>query len=228
MIDIEKHRNDPIFHALEVLNQEMVKNDYPPIELNVVGGFALMLYGHRNPSEYTDIDFVGVKLTKELKSLSEDVGKQTGMVKDLECSTGPLHFEPAYSMEKIAINIIDERDLLKLKLIAIDTALVEIENNVDFTRGKDLKDIGILLKSLGMTVNQAINENRDYIIDDNTGMVVQTFIDNNYDMKKSLEQIQEKLQYNEYLMLKDKFESPGKSLLDDRGVSGMLDDLFSR
>ena len=176
MIDIEKHRNDPIFHALEVLNQEMVKNDYPPIELNVVGGFALMLYGHRNPSEYTDIDFVGVKLTKELKSLSEDVGKQTGMVKDwlnnemmlsgttiedLECSTGPLHFEPAYSMEKIAINIIDERDLLKLKLIAIDTALVEIENNVDFTRGKDLKDIGILLKSLGMTVNQAINENRD-------------------------------------------------------------------
>lgn len=249
MIDFEQHKNDPIFHALIELDKALIENDMPPITLNVVGGFALMLHEDRNPSEYTDIDFVGCQLSNDVKKIADVIGQQTGMVKgwlnndlmlsgttleDLEFTTGPLHFESAYQMNKIQINVLDENDLLRLKLIAIDTAMVELENHTDFTRAKDLKDIQVLLDKLKLTPEQAIDQNMDYLINENTEPLIQAFIDNRGDIAKTLQNLTDKIEYDEYLKLKKKFEpgEPGDSgnanLLDERGISGMLDDLFNR
>lgn len=241
MINFEQHKNDPIFKALGELNNELKDKNMPPITLNVVGGFALMIHEDRNPSEYTDIDFVGYQLSKEIKEIADEVGERTGMVKgwlnndlmlsgttleELEFSTGPLHFEPAHTMDKITINVLDEKDLLRLKLIAIDTAMVELENHTDFTRAKDLRDIQVLLEKLNMSPKQAIEENYEYIINENTETIVQAFVNSHGDIAKTLQDLTEKIEKDEYLRLKAKFE-PGQSLLDERGVSGMLDDLFN-
>ena len=253
MIDFESHKNDPLFHALKELDKKMVEHNCAPITLNVVGGFALMVHEDRLPSEYTDIDFAGPALSMEVKRLSVEVAQQMGQMEeykteegkggiaddwlnndlllrgatleDLEYSTGKLHFEPAYELDKIKINVLDERDLLRMKLIALDTSLVELESNMDFTRAKDLRDIQVLVEKLEMTVEDAIEENADYIINENTQAAVELFIENKGDIEKTVAGLKEHMEYGEYMRLKEKYE-PGRSLLDERGVSGMLDDLF--
>lgn len=243
MIRFEEHKNDPIFYALLKLDDAMSEHNCAPITLNVVGGFALMIHEDRTASEYTDIDFVGLQLPRQVKQLADEVGQQTGMVKDwlnndmmlagatledLEFSTGPLNFIPAYQLDNICINVLDEPDLLRLKLIAIDTAMVELENHTDFTRFKDLRDIAALLNKLDLTPAQAIHNNQEYLINENTQTLIQAYLDNHGDVVKTLQQIQDKLDYAQYQQLKTKFEPAEHSLLDDRGISGMLDDLFSR
>ncbi len=240
MIDFDSHKNDPIFHALYELDDAMVKENCKPITLNVVGGFALMLHEDRRPDEYTDIDFVGFELSKKVQELAKEVGQKTGMVKDwlnndlmlsgitleeLEFSTGPLHFDPAYQLEKITINVLDERDLLRLKLIAVDTAMVELENHTDFTRAKDLKDIDALLKKLNLTPAQAIREDSMYLINENTQTLVQSFIDNHGDISKTLQKLTKQMEFAEYQRLKEKFEPKEEVKID---IDKMLDDLFHR
>lgn len=112
-----------------------------------------------------------------------------------------------------------------MKLIALDTSLVELESNMDFTRAKDLRDIQVLVEKLEMTVEDAIEENADYIINENTQAAVELFIENKGDIEKTVAGLKEHMEYGEYMRLKEKYE-PGRSLLDERGVSGMLDDLF--
>lgn len=268
MIDFESHKKDPLFYALKELNKAMIKHDCPPITLNVVGGFALMIHEDRLPSEYTDIDFAGPALSAQVKQMSVDIAHKMAKMEqyqdengkggleddwlnndlllsgtsleDMEFSTGKLHFHPAYELDKIKINVLDERELLRMKLIALDTSLVELESNQDFTRAKDLKDIAMLIDKLGMTVEQAMEENEEFLINENTQTTIQLFIDNNQDIGKTIAALKEHMEYGEYMRLKEKYEpeealygtgeslyGAEESLLDDRGISGMLDDLFS-
>ena len=68
-------------------------------------------------------------------------------------STGGIH-----------INILDETDLLRLKVIAVDTAMTELEATGEFARTKDFHDIGLLMEKLGMTEHDISKEYGSYMI----------------------------------------------------------------
>lgn len=169
----------PMYGALTDLAEQMNRHKIPPVELNVIGGFALMLHGVRPADGVTDIDYVGGDFSKDLNHLVEEVGRKHGMepgwinkdgmaagiaMEDFELSTGELHFVPALSVGNISINILEEKDLLRLKIIAVDTAMTELEATGEFARVKDFHDIHDLMEKMGMSPEDAIREYSDYMI----------------------------------------------------------------
>ena len=179
MINIETFLNTSMGKAVSALADEMKAYDMPPVELNVIGGFALMLRGVRDPNDITDIDYVGVDLYEKFNAVSEKIGVQYGMepgwinndgmlvgdsMDDFEISTGELHFEHAVTIGPISINVLTEKDLLRMKLIAVDTAMTEMEATGDFARRKDFSDIDILMRSQNMTPDDVMREFGEYIL----------------------------------------------------------------
>lgn len=179
MRDKSQLEGTPMYEALADLAEKMNKENMPPVELNVIGGFALMLHGVRPADGVTDIDYVGTDLPEKLNRLIEEIGRahcmepgwinKDGMssgisMEDFKLSTGELHFEPAITIGNIRINVLDEKDLLRLKVIAVDTAMTELEATGEFARIKDFHDIHALMKKLHMGPEDAIREYADYMI----------------------------------------------------------------
>lgn len=179
MVGQDNLKGAPMYEALVDLAGRMEKNGMAPVELNVIGGFALMLHGVRPVDGVTDIDYVGSSLSVDMNLLIEDVGLAHGMepgwinkdgmasgmsMEDFELSTGKLHFRHALDVGGIHINILDETDLLRLKVIAVDTAMTELEATGEFARTKDFHDIGLLMEKLGMTEHDISKEYGSYMI----------------------------------------------------------------
>lgn len=165
MISMDNFKGTPMCKALTDMAEEMERQGMPPVELNVIGGFALMLRGYRDLDSVTDIDYVGAGLPEKLDGIIRQVGLKHNMepgwinndgmltgnsMDDFELSTGKLHFENALQIGKMAINVLDEEDLLRLKLISVDTAMTELEATGDFARRKDFADIEALMHAQGM------------------------------------------------------------------------------
>lgn len=179
MVNKEQLRGTPMYEALVSLAEKMNEKNIPPVELNVIGGFALMLHGIRPADGVTDIDFVGTDLSNELSVMIEETGREhrmepgwinkdgmaTGIAMgDFELSTGKLHFSHAMDVGNISINVLDEKDLLRLKVISVDTAMTELEATGEFARVKDFHDIYELMGRLEMTPEDTIREYSDYMI----------------------------------------------------------------
>lgn len=190
MKDIKDYTNHLLFCALYLLNAKMEEHNLDPIELNVCGGFAMMANGLRDPDCRTDIDFAGKDLAYEVKALSKEVAKETGIDKDwlnndmvlsgfsledFSLSTGTLHFDPMFDMSKIQVNVLEPRDILKLKMISIDTSMTAIEYGGDFTRMKDFKDVEILLKHEHLTIDEACRKYRNNLISDTTPKILHAY-----------------------------------------------------
>ncbi|MCR5670144.1 MAG: hypothetical protein K6G10_03995 [Butyrivibrio sp.] len=164
LLNIYDYKDAPLFGALIELNDRLINEDIWGIELNVVGGFAMMTHGLRDKDGITDVDYIGDELPKKIVEIADEIGIKYNLgrhwinndvllagatLEDLEFSTGKLHFQEAFELETMKINILDTRDLLKMKVIAIDTALSAVEvGDADFTRAKDFNDIEILKKKL--------------------------------------------------------------------------------
>ena len=190
MIDKKELRKSPMGKALLELNSELQKKNLPHITLNVIGGFALILHEKRNINDLTDIDYIGEELPDEVKQLSEKIGRKyhfaSGWINndvmasgfsmdDFMLATGQLHFEPYMDTDNITVNVLSQEDLLKLKIIAIDTSLIAIEYGGDFTRMKDLPDIIKLMRDLNITY-QDINETyTDFILGTHTITAIKTY-----------------------------------------------------
>lgn len=179
MLERSQLEGTPMYEALVGLAQKMNKENMPPVELNVIGGFALMLHGVRPADGVTDIDYVGDDLPEKLNALIEETGREHQMepgwinkdgmsmgisMEDFELSTGKLHFTPAITVGNISINVLEEKDLLRLKVIAVDTAMTELEATGEFARVKDFHDIHALMEKLGMGPEDAVREYADYMI----------------------------------------------------------------
>lgn len=165
MISMDNFKDTPMCRALTDMAEEMERQDMPPVELNVIGGFALMLRGYRDLNDVTDIDYVGAGLPEKLDGIIRQVGLKHHMepgwinndgmltgnsMDDFELSTGKLHFEDALQIGQMTINVLDEEDLLRLKLISVDTAMTELEATGEFARRKDFADIEALMHAQGM------------------------------------------------------------------------------
>lgn len=179
MVNKTQLEGTPMYEALKDLAVKMNNKNMPPVELNVIGGFALMLHGVRPADGVTDIDYVGGDLSDGLNRIIEETGREHGMepgwinkdgmsfgisMEDFELSTGELHFTHALSIGNITINILNEKDLLRLKVIAVDTAMTELEATGEFARVKDFHDIYLLMDKMGMTAEDAVREYADYMI----------------------------------------------------------------
>ena len=166
MLDINEFKQGIMYQALLELDAEMGKRNLPKCELNIVGGFALMTHKIRKETDVTDIDFVGENLPSELKELSDQIGLNNNLGKDwinndlmladtsfedLEFSTGKLHFIPTFEFENLKINILDKKDLLRMKIISIDTATTAVELGGDFSRMKDFPDILALMQDMNVS-----------------------------------------------------------------------------
>lgn len=157
MVQIKEFGKTPMGLALKDLAGRLEAEHVSEVELNVIGGFALMLRGYREISDVTDIDYVGKDLPGLLDKLSREVGLRHKMepgginnegmltgdsMEDFELSTGKLHFEKAFSIGPVTINVLDEKDLLR----------------------KDFTDIKKLGDAIGLTGEQISEEFEDYIL----------------------------------------------------------------
>lgn len=241
MVDESRLEGTPMYEALVDLAEKMNKENMPPVELNVIGGFALMLHGVRPADGVTDIDYVGGDLSVDLNRLIEETGRthrmepgwinKDGMaagigMDDFEMSTGVLHFIPALKVGNITINILEEKDLLRLKIIAVDTAMTELEATGEFARLKDFHDIRDLMDKLEMTPEEAIAEYGDYMICyPDTGDLIHAI--GNEGPDGGLEIIESKKQEFEDMMNGNYEPNPYSDFTVD-DLDKMLDDLFQR
>ena len=147
--------------------------DFPHMDINVVGGFALQVLKVRTDvNQATDLDYIGKPLPASVMRVVDEVGLQFGLdpkwfnndvllagytsVADIEGATGPLTFIPnaVPGLRHFTVAVADAKSILRMKLVAIDTQLVTYLDDAfrsDFTRGKDLADISLLAAYLRMT-----------------------------------------------------------------------------
>ena len=163
----EEFRKSSIYKGLEEVNALLEKHDAPSVNLNVIGGCAMILHGYKDPYR-TDIDYVGENaFTEELMAQIDKIGKKNGLgagwinndvllsgntLEDMECATGKLHFYPVFEMSKINVSVLDAKDLLRMKVIAVDTSLTALEMGGEFTRLKDLPDIAALMDKRNLDI----------------------------------------------------------------------------
>ena len=191
MLDINDYKDTPMFGAIIELNERLKEEGFGKIELNTIGGFAMMTHGYRAMDGMTDIDYVGPELSKKVCEIADEIGLKYGLgrkwinndvllsgttLEDMEFSTGKLHFQEAFDLENIKINILDTKDLLRMKVIAIDTSLSGVElGDGDFSRYKDFSDVVRLKNALGMSNIDIKNEMGDYIYNSYTITAIKAF-----------------------------------------------------
>lgn len=167
MLDINEYKDAPLFAGIIELNERLQEKHITGIELNVIGGFAMMVHGYRDAYDgATDIDYVGPEIAKKISDIAEDIGEKLGLLprwinndnfmtgltlEDYEFATGKLHFQEAFDLENIKVNILESRDLLKLKVIALDNCISCVEESDKTFRYKDFDDIVALKKALNVT-----------------------------------------------------------------------------
>lgn len=227
MLNIEDYKDSVLFRSVIELNEQLVKADTEKIELNVVGGFALMIREVRDKSGLTDIDYLGGPLFDNISEISKKIGLKNGLghdwinndimlsgssIEDFELSTGKLSFDEAFDLEKIKVNVLQTEDILKLKVIAIDTALSAVDYGGDFTRMKDFGDIIKICDKTGISVEELGERFKENIVNKKTIAAIRTYKELG---PSAVNEMVERLQYEFH---KQKFESQNyvrSSFIDD-------------
>ena len=198
-----EYENTLMYEGLKELNNYLVSENLPSYHFNVIGGFAMICHELR-PGGVTDIDFVGNELPEKLVRKIDEIGKKLGLgggwinndtmlsgttIEDFEITTGKLHFSHAFSMEKISVDILDKKDLLRLKVIAVDTSLAAYEYGGEFTRMKDLPDIARLMEDLDYDMFSLEMDTYAFSISDKTYLTIENYCENK-DFDKTMEYIE--------------------------------------
>lgn len=171
------YKQKVVYSALEELDETLFHMKVKPFELNVIGGFAMTVEQIRM-SDYTDIDYIGKDLPESIKSIIDEIGLRYKLgrgwinndcmlsgttLEDLECATGKLNFNHAFDLKVITVNTLDVKDLLRMKIIAIDTNYSSLSYGGDFTRVKDFSDVELLMKRLAYSYNDVVTSTFDYV-----------------------------------------------------------------
>ena len=250
MIKKEKFEQTPMGKGVVALSRAMDKAGMPPIEINVIGGFALMMYddGIRDPHAITDIDYVGKPFPKKFNDLVDAIGNKYDLgsgwinnenmssgitMEDYELATGELHFNKALEIGNITINVLDEKDVLKLKLLAVDSSLMGCEAGEPFTRSKDLPDVSKLLDKFEISCDKIDEQFPECLMFERTAEVIQAYKDGGLqkatelskEIQKPILELTKNLKEQKQNQLPSSFlnMSSGSNLL-----SNMLDSAFKR
>lgn len=163
-----------LMNALKSLDKMLAVMRIKPFTLKCVGGFALLAGGIRKDvSQATDVDYVGQDLSENIKNAVNAVGRRYNLGKnwinndlmlsgttleDLEFCTGKLHFHKLADLKVIRLEVLDKKDLLRMKVIAVDTSLSAVNFGGEFTREKDLNDIILLAKDLHIDLHDYLED----------------------------------------------------------------------
>ena len=178
---------------IEVDNLYAQEKDRPDgkIKLNVIGGFALMLNNIRKDmTEYTDIDYIGGELPEKLQKIIKDVGIKHGLDagwinndallegssrEDLEITTGKLNFAPKAKLNCFEVHSLCNQDLLRLKMMAIDTTYMTLETGENFARMKDFSDVKLLMEEMNVDISALKMMTSDYVLEPVVYDIVETY-----------------------------------------------------
>lgn len=190
MIDKAQFQQTPMGVALTELGQKLQDAHMPPVSLNVIGGFALMMREIRNPNDTTDIDYVGKNMPANFNKIADEIGMKHHLgrgwinndvmlagisLEDFEMSTGELHFDHAFNVGNISVNVLDEKDLLRMKVLSVDTSLTSVEMGGDFSRMKDMEDVKVLMERQHVSPEQLEDKFGNYIICPYTVDMIKTY-----------------------------------------------------
>lgn len=190
MLTVDEWAGTAMGDALMCLADALADNGHA-YRINVIGGFALMEYGLRDRNAVTDIDYVGDDLGPEFDALADQIGLRYGLgrgwinksvmlagstLDDFEDATGPLHFAHAFDVRNLSIYVLDRTDLLRMKLIALDTSLMGCEYGGEFTRMKDIPDVILLAKDLDISQDALPSIGRPYVLNDRVYDLVRTWV----------------------------------------------------
>lgn len=180
-----------VYKALEELDEILYRKGVAPFELNVIGGFALLLEKIRF-TDRTDIDYIGQDLNDEVKSIIDEVGLRYGLgrgwinndcllagndLEGLELITGKLYFNHSLDLRVISVNSLDKECLLRMKVIAIETSFMGIEyGGGDFSRIKDFPDIPLIMNACGYSYNDMVKDTIDYINEPNIYFLIRYYL----------------------------------------------------
>lgn len=172
-----------LLKALEDLDYRLT-GKVKPFDLYVVGGGAMILEEvTTNHNQYTDIDYIGEDLEdlvdfNALKTIREvgleyNLGKNWinndvvmsgfSSLEDIEFATGELHFKKILEMNVITVYCLIPKDILRMKVIAVDTQLSVINVTREYNRTKDWFDIRELVEYLGFSGEDVILDSHDLI-----------------------------------------------------------------
>lgn len=183
------YREKVVYKALEEFDSRLYDMGAKPFELKVVGGFALLLEQIRM-NDYTDIDYVGKPLDKDVSKLVDQIGLEYGLgrgwlnndvmmsgldLDEFEYATGELKFNHVVDLKVISLYALDKSSILRMKVIAIDTSYMAAENDGDFTRAKDFKDVKLLMESLGCSMAQLKDETEEFVLNPQIYYVIQYY-----------------------------------------------------
>lgn len=233
MISKEQFANTEMGKAVIELSKQMEKRNIQPVSINVVGGFALMMNGIRDADCRTDIDYVGDPLPDDFNKLADRIGNKYKLgsgwinndvmlsgisLEDFEFSTGKLHFNESMQVGNITINVLDEQDVLRMKLIAVDTSSMAAENGGEFTRIKDMPDVVTLLDRNNIKCSQIMDMFGDYIMNKSTPDIIQAYKDGGNDLALAkIDELSDKYTLDLHIQNKssNKSNSGKSSFLDD-------------
>lgn len=183
------YREKVVYKALEEFDSRLYDMGAKPFELKVVGGFALLLEQIRM-NDYTDIDYVGKPLDKDVSKLVDQIGLEYGLgrgwlnndvmmsgldLDEFEYATGELKFNHVADLKVISLYALDKSSILRMKVIAIDTSYMAAENDGDFTRAKDFKDVKLLMEILGCSMAQLKDETEEFVLNPQIYYVIQYY-----------------------------------------------------
>ena len=154
----EQSSKQLLLKALETLDSRLASAGSDPVEIRIVGGFALILHDIRETGFTEDIDSMTRDFEPHVKQMIAQIGKDMGlklgwlnadMVLDdpeiISMIIGETNFDDYGEYQVLNVKVADLTTLLKLKIVAAgDTILIhdEIEHE------RHARDLIALLKSL--------------------------------------------------------------------------------
>lgn len=157
----EQESKELLLRALNTLDQKLLALGSDPIELRIVGGFALILHDLRETGFTQDIDSMTRDFEPNVKKLIAETGKELGlklgwlnadMVLDdpeiVSAIIGETNFEDYGNYQVLRVKVADLPTLLKLKIVAAGDTLL-IEDDIEHER--HARDLVALLKALDIT-----------------------------------------------------------------------------
>jgi len=156
----EQSSKELLLKALETLDDKLASAGCDPVEIRIVGGFALILHDIRETGFTEDIDSMTRDFEPNVKQMIAQIGKDMGlklgwlnadMVLDdpeiISMIIGETNFDDYGKYQVLKVKLADMTTLLKLKIVAAgDTFLV----HDDIEHERHARDLVALLKSLNI------------------------------------------------------------------------------
>lgn len=197
---MERLANNPLIKTIFEMNKELEILNTSRIEVNIISGFALLVSildkDVNIPQYLSDLKEISIKVADKFSEPGDwfniDLLLTGTTLDELEYTTGYLSFRQAFELSKIRVNVIETKDLLRLKLSLLDKALAELEFEGSFNSYKDLDEIIAIIDKFGYNKNTLNEEFGKDIFNENLIDVIYLYKEKGREaFEEELNQIQE-------------------------------------